>query len=57
MKDARRCVTHDLWDELGTHIYVFLDSISLEDVCARRVVGMSDRLAGGGRRLAEQAAE
>ena len=57
MKDARRCVTHDLWEELGAHIYFFLCSVSLEDVCARRVVGMSDRLAGGERRLAEQAAE
>ena len=57
MKDASRCVTHDLWDELGIHIHDFLSAVSLEDVCARRVLGMSDRLTGGGRRFAEQAAE
>ena len=57
MKDAKRCVTHDLWDELGIHIHYFLDAVSLEDVCARRVVGMSGRLSGGSRGLAEQAAE
>ncbi len=58
MKDASRCITHDLWDELGIHIHQFLDAVSLEDVCAGRVLGMSGRLAGGGARvLAEQAAE
>ena len=57
MKDAKRCVTHDLWDELGIHIHHFLDAVSLEDVCARRVLGMSGRLTGGSRGLVEQAAE
>ena len=57
MKDEKRCVTHDLWDELGIHIHYFLNSVSLEDVCARRVLGISDRLSGGGHGLTEQAAE
>ena len=57
MKDASRCVTHDLWDELGTHIHLFLNAVSLEDVCVRRVLGMSGRLSGGGRSVLEQAAE
>lgn len=57
MRDERRCVTHDLWEELGTHIRDFLDAVSLEDVCARRLPGMSGRLSGGGRGLMEQAAE
>ena len=57
MKDASRCVTHDLWDELGTHIHLFLNAVSLEDVCARRVLGMSGRLASDGRDVLEQAAE
>ena len=57
MKDASRCVTHDLWDELGTHIHLFLNAVSLEDVCARRVLGMSGRLANDGRDVLEQAAE
>lgn len=57
MRDASRCMTHDLWDELGIHIHHFLNAVSLEDVCARRVLGMSDRLSGGEGRLVQQAAE
>ena len=57
MKDASRCVTHDLWDELGIHIHDFLSAVTLEDVCAGRVLGMSGRLSGGGRNFVEQAAE
>jgi Rrf2 family iron-sulfur cluster assembly transcriptional regulator len=41
MADSSRCITHDLWEELGNHIHLFLSAVSLEDVCARRVVGMS----------------
>jgi len=33
-----RCLTHDLWDELGHHIHLFLSSITLEDVCEGRVL-------------------
>lgn len=36
---GRKCITHDLWDELSRHIYLFLGSISLEDVIAGRVMG------------------
>lgn len=57
MKDASRCMTHDLWDELGLHIHHFLSAVSLEDVCARRVFGMSARLSGTARDYAGQAAE
>lgn len=32
-----RCLTHDLWDGLSQHIYHYLASVSLEDVCKRRV--------------------
>ncbi len=39
LKDGRRCITHDLWDELSRHIYLFLNSISLEDVLEKRVMG------------------
>lgn len=47
---AGRCVTHDLWDELGRQIHQFLDSVTLGDVISRRL--RSDRqaevrLAGG----------
>jgi Rrf2 family iron-sulfur cluster assembly transcriptional regulator len=34
-----RCMTHDLWEELGNQIHLYLSSVSLADVCARRVVG------------------
>jgi len=34
-----RCVTHDLWEELGQQIHVFLSSVSLADVIERRVLG------------------
>ncbi|GJL98081.1 MAG: Rrf2 family transcriptional regulator [Hyphobacterium sp.] len=37
--NGRKCITHDLWDELSRHIYLFLGSISLEDVIAGRVMG------------------
>ena len=33
-----RCLTHDLWEELGNQIQVFLNSVSLADVCNRRVL-------------------
>lgn len=38
-KTNGRCVTHDLWEELGRHIHVFLASISLADVVEQRVLG------------------
>ena len=36
-----RCLTHDLWEELGNQIHLYLSSVSLEDVCNRRVLGTS----------------
>jgi len=36
-----RCLTHDLWEELGNQIHVFLSSVSLADVCNRRILGHS----------------
>lgn len=43
MEGGRRCITHDLWDELGRHIHLFLNGVTLEDVVQRRVLGMSSR--------------
>jgi Rrf2 family iron-sulfur cluster assembly transcriptional regulator len=43
-KDKSRCLTHDLWEELGNQIHLFLASVSLADVCAKRVLGMSGRV-------------
>ena len=36
-----RCLTHDLWEELTNRIYLFLNSVTLADVCERRVLGRS----------------
>ena len=43
---AGRCVTHDLWDELGRHIHVFLASVSLADVVECKVLGRAHALNG-----------
>ncbi|MDA0997056.1 MAG: Rrf2 family transcriptional regulator [Proteobacteria bacterium] len=40
----QRCLTHDLWEELGNQIYLFLSSVSLADVVERRVLGTSGML-------------
>ena len=37
MKDKSRCLTHDLWEELGNHIRDFMSSVTLNDICERRV--------------------
>jgi len=36
-----RCLTHDLWEELGNKIYLYLNSVSLADVVEKRVLGTS----------------
>jgi Rrf2 family iron-sulfur cluster assembly transcriptional regulator len=32
-----RCLTHDLWEELGHQIRLYLSAVSLADVCNRQV--------------------
>jgi len=39
--DRSRCLTHDLWEELGNQIHLYLSSVSLGDVCDKRVLGTS----------------
>jgi Rrf2 family iron-sulfur cluster assembly transcriptional regulator len=39
LANAQRCLTHDLWEELGRQIEVFLESVTLADVLDRRVLG------------------
>ena len=39
-----RCLTHDLWEELGNKIYLYLNSVSLADVVDKRVLGTSGEL-------------
>lgn len=35
--DGARCLTHDLWEELGRQIEVFLTAVTLDDIVAGRV--------------------
>jgi Rrf2 family iron-sulfur cluster assembly transcriptional regulator len=39
--DKGRCLTHELWEELGNQIYLYLSSVSLADVVDRRISGVS----------------
>ena len=41
-----RCMTHDLWEELGNQIYLYLSSVSLGDVVERRLLGTSGMFHG-----------
>ncbi len=37
MPGGERCLTHDLWDDLGRHIQDYLASVSLDDVVSGRL--------------------
>ena len=37
MLKGERCLTHDLWEDLGQHIEGYLESVSLADVVGGRV--------------------
>ena len=39
-----RCITHDLWEELGRQIHIFLNAVTLADVVNKRVLGMSRKV-------------
>jgi Rrf2 family transcriptional regulator, iron-sulfur cluster assembly transcription factor len=39
--DRTRCLTHDLWEELSNQIHLYLSSVTLGDVCEKRVLGTS----------------
>jgi len=43
LSSGQKCITHDLWDELGRQIQYFLAGVSLEDVVERRVAGLAAR--------------
>ena len=40
--DDARCLTHGLWEALRDQIYLYLGSVSLEDVAEGRIRGLSD---------------
>ena len=54
-----RCLTHDLWEELGNQIHLYLSTVSLADVCERRILGSSRAFVrdAGPASVAVQAAE
>jgi Rrf2 family iron-sulfur cluster assembly transcriptional regulator len=37
-------LTHDLWDELGRQIYLYLSSVSLDDVTNSRILPKGPRV-------------
>lgn len=39
-----RCLTHDLWEELGNQIHMYLNSVTLADVVEQRILGTSGAL-------------
>src|SRR5216684_5282874 len=39
-----RCLTHDLWEELGNQIHLYLSAVTLADVVAQRVLGRAGAL-------------
>ncbi len=39
-----RCLTHDLWEELGNQIHMYLSSVTVADVVERRIIGTSGLL-------------
>jgi Rrf2 family transcriptional regulator, iron-sulfur cluster assembly transcription factor len=43
-----RCLTHDLWEELGNQIHLYLSSVSLADICNKRILGTSGVIAHAG---------
>ncbi len=42
-----RCMTHDLWEELRNQIYLYLSSVTVEDIVERRVLGTSGLIFQG----------
>jgi Rrf2 family iron-sulfur cluster assembly transcriptional regulator len=55
LSGGERCLTHDLWEELGAQIQVFLAGVTLEDVIARRVLGTVRRRTGASVAIEAQA--
>ncbi len=39
--DKTRCLAHGLWSELGHQIHMYLNSVSIADVCENRIIDSS----------------
>ncbi len=46
--NKERCMTHDLWEELGNQIYLYLSAVTLADVVERRILGTSGLIGHDG---------
>jgi Rrf2 family iron-sulfur cluster assembly transcriptional regulator len=44
--DRSKCLTHDLWEELGNQIHTFLSSVTLLDVLERRLASRLSEAPG-----------
>jgi Rrf2 family iron-sulfur cluster assembly transcriptional regulator len=44
-RGGRRCLTHDLWDELSRHIRSFLGALTLADVVSRQISQKTNQLS------------
>jgi Rrf2 family iron-sulfur cluster assembly transcriptional regulator len=51
-----RCLTHDLWEELGHQIHLFLSAVSLADVREQRIVVSHGARHGDGHAEGKEAA-
>ena len=45
--DRSKCLTHDLWEELGNQIHMFLSSVTLRDVLERKLTAHIVEAPGG----------
>jgi Rrf2 family iron-sulfur cluster assembly transcriptional regulator len=52
---GQRCLTHDLWAELGVQIRLFLDGMTLADVVTGQVTGRATPIRQGGEEPGEMA--
>jgi Rrf2 family iron-sulfur cluster assembly transcriptional regulator len=52
--EATQCQTHDLWDELGRQILLFLQGVTLADVVNKRVRGRAMALGAAAEREAAE---
>jgi Rrf2 family iron-sulfur cluster assembly transcriptional regulator len=41
-----RCLTHDLWEELGNQIHLYLSAVTIAHVVQRRILGTSHLIDG-----------
>lgn len=39
LSNSSRCLVHELWEELGNQIHLFLRAVTLKDVCDRNIIG------------------